>query len=159
PVRAVTAMALGPVGILIGAYHGNTDNVYAALALLAVFALADLRRPFVAGLALAAAMNVKLIPVVLVLPLAACCETIGGAKLLVAGLMVGALPLIAMMLLAGSAFVRNVLSYTAQRDRWGITYAMSLLQAGENASARYLADAIAERFYHVVGRWLVLGST
>ena len=154
PVRAVTAMALSPVAILIGAYHGNTDNVYAALCLLAAFALADLRRPFVAGLSLAAAMNVKLIPVVLVLPLAACCANVGAVGFFGAGLIVGGLPLLVMMFLAGGAFIRNVLSYTAQRDRWGLTYALSLLQESANPATRRVGDAIAERYYHVFGRWI-----
>jgi hypothetical protein len=159
PVRAVTAMALSPVAILIGAYHGNTDNVYAALSLLAAFALADLRRPFVAGLSLAGAMNVKLIPIVLVLPLAACCPSIGGVIVFGAGLAVGAIPLLVMMALAGGAFVRNVLSYTAQRDRWGLTYALSLLQENATPAGRRIGDAIARGYYHVWGRWMVLGAT
>ncbi|HLU37739.1 MAG TPA: glycosyltransferase 87 family protein, partial [Planctomycetota bacterium] len=66
-VRLAAIYALLPAPILVAAYHGNTDCLYAAFALLAALAW-ERRRFALAGLALAAALNVKLIPLVL-LPL------------------------------------------------------------------------------------------
>ncbi len=68
---AIAAMyAWNPCAILISGYHGNTDAAYAMLSLLAVYLLQDCRRPFFGGIALGLAINIKLIPVLLILPLA-----------------------------------------------------------------------------------------
>jgi Gpi18-like mannosyltransferase len=67
---AVAAMyAWNPCAILISGYHGNTDAVYAMLGLLALHLLEDVRRPLLGGLVLGLAINIKLIPVLLIAPL------------------------------------------------------------------------------------------
>lgn len=131
------------VAILIGAYHCNTDNLYAFFCLLAVYLL-DLSHSTVtgdadsmsavgakqvrptyalfAGLALGAAINVKLIPILLVAPLLLSCRTTRIRSRFIYGLVAMAIPYIPLMLWASVGFFRNSLAYRSQVDRWGIPF-------------------------------------
>ena len=62
---AMVLFAWSPTSILLTGYQCNDDPVYAMLCLLAVYLIEDRGRDFWGGLALAAAINVKLIPVLL----------------------------------------------------------------------------------------------
>src|ERR1019366_9339248 len=62
--QASAAYAWLPAAILVSGFHGNTDCLHAAFVLVAVIAF-DRQRYFLAGLLLAAALNVKLIPLLL----------------------------------------------------------------------------------------------
>jgi hypothetical protein len=61
-------VAFSPVLIIISGYHGNTDAVFVMLAMASFFLLVTNRSGLLAGMAFAAAVSVKLVPVVL-LPL------------------------------------------------------------------------------------------
>jgi hypothetical protein len=124
--RAALVFALfccNPVSILITAYHGNTDSLCASLALLSAV-LMDTRRVFWSGLALAAAINVKLIPVLLIAPLLSCVRGRRGAALFLAGLSIGALPFVPYLLEHWPGFYKHVLAYRSGARAWGITYAL-----------------------------------
>jgi hypothetical protein len=105
--------------ILVGAYHCNTDNVGAFLILLSVWLLAERASFLGGGLALAAAINVKLIPVLLVPPLLSLSRDRRDALRFLGGLAVGALPFIPVLIGAGGAFYRNALAYNPMVDQWG----------------------------------------
>lgn len=60
------AVALSPALILIAGFHGNTDPVFVMLTLLALYLLQVRRAPVLAGLAMAAALGVKIVAVVAV---------------------------------------------------------------------------------------------
>jgi hypothetical protein len=70
PLREATlaglSVALSPVLFVISGFHGNTDPVFVTLALVATWLLATRTSATLAGLFIAAAVSVKLIPVVLV---------------------------------------------------------------------------------------------
>ncbi|GAA1352975.1 glycosyltransferase family 39 protein [Streptomyces beijiangensis] len=66
-VAASVMVSASPVLFMVSGYHGNTDPVFVFFTLLAVYLLADLRRPGPAGIAFALALGVKIVPVV-VLP-------------------------------------------------------------------------------------------
>jgi len=117
-VAAMYAWALAP--ILVSGYHTNTDTVYAMLSLLSVYLLEDRRRPGFAGVALAAAINIKLIPVLLVPPLLLSIRDRKEAVRFVAGLACGVLPFVPLLIGIGPEFVRNVLAYSPKPDRWGL---------------------------------------
>jgi hypothetical protein len=112
-----------PVSILITAYHGNTDSLCASLSLLAAV-LMDSRRVFWSGLALAAAINVKLIPVLLIAPLWSCVRDRRGAALFLGGLSLGVLPFVPYLLEHWPGFSKHVLSYRSGAKVWGVTYAL-----------------------------------
>ena len=111
-------IALNPVDVLVTSYHGNTDGLCAFLCVLAVM-LAERQRPFAAGLALAAALNVKLIPVVLVVPLAAVVGRRGLGRY-AGALALGLLPFLWPMLWVPDAFLRNAVFYSSFRANWGL---------------------------------------
>ncbi|MGV3622195.1 MAG: glycosyltransferase 87 family protein [Archangium sp.] len=117
--KVVAAYSLGLCSILVSAFHGNTDCVYAMAVLLAAFLFSG-GRPLAAGLALALAINVKLIPVFAIPAFFAACRDWKTFTRFVAGLAVGVLPFVPMLVLIPSQFAKNVLSYTPNLEHWGV---------------------------------------
>jgi hypothetical protein len=119
---ALYAIALG--NALISSFHGNTDAVYVALSFAAAFVLQETRRAWLAGLLLGLALNVKLIPVVLVLPLAALCGSPRKTLEYGLGLSTAALPYVwAFRCLAPDeqhAFISGIFGYKSYPDVWGV---------------------------------------
>ncbi len=118
---AALAMALNPVAIIISGYHCNTDSVYAALSLLSAYLVSHGRRFFLGGLALGAAINVKLIPLLLIPALLSLCSNWREARRLVYGLAIAALPFLP-LLAAPEALYRNMVAYVPAVGRWGVGY-------------------------------------
>ncbi len=110
-----------PASILITAYHGNTDALCASLMLLAAV-LMDRRWIFRSGLALAASINVKLIPVLLILPLLACVQGRKQAVRFVAGLSLGVVPFLPYLIGHWAGFYTHALAYRSQAGVWGVTF-------------------------------------
>lgn len=149
---AVALYAGSVVAILGSAYHCNTDSIAAALSLLAVV-LWDRGRPLAAGLALGAALDVKLIPAPLVLVLALLARDPRTLGRYLAGLALAALPFVPVVLLAPAAFYRNALAYNSLANPWGL---VAFLEAArETTRFAPLADALFTRF-RAHGRYLVL---
>src|SRR4051812_9506465 len=94
--RSITlplAMAWSPCAILISAHHGSTDSIYAAFALLAAWCAAQ--GSFLgASLALGAAINVKIIPVILIPPMLSLCRDRRSALRFIGGLAIMTAPFI-----------------------------------------------------------------
>jgi hypothetical protein len=119
---AAAAMAWNLDALLVGAYHCNTDNVCAYLTLLAAYLLADRKSPGLAGLALAAAVNVKIVPVLLIPALLAACEDWRGVGRFLLGLAAGVVPFLPLLLTVPAAFARNALFYTPAAGEWGLMF-------------------------------------
>lgn len=68
PAATVSGVLVGvsPVLFLVSGYHGNTDTIFTMLTVLSVWLLADRDRPALAGVAMALALGVKIVPVVAV---------------------------------------------------------------------------------------------
>ena len=148
------AYAWLPAAILVSGFHGNTDCLYAALVLVAVIAF-DRQLYFLAGLLLAGALNVKLIPLVL-LPLVFIGSPNRKAFLrLTAGLAIGAAPLVVPALTAGHAMYRNMVVYSSNADNWGLlailNHCVGIPVLGKLAAAT--GDA-----YLVAGRYVILAA-
>ncbi|MDB5330811.1 MAG: rane protein [Phycisphaerales bacterium] len=157
PRRAAVVAALYawcPVAILVSGYHGNTDAVYAFFCLLCVYLIEDLKRPLLGGLALAAAINIKLIPVLLILPLALTFRRWGDVLRFATGLALGALPFVPVLLLAGPSFSHNALAYKSRVDLWGVNFFI-LQVTGTVTDGAPLPAAVL--FYRDLGRYLLLG--
>jgi hypothetical protein len=112
-------LAVNPLDVLISSYHGNTDLMCTALSVLATMA-AQAERPTWAGLALGAAINVKLIPVVLIGPLLVCLRGHRSRLHMLLGLAVWTFPFGVVLLSAREAFVRNAIRYNSYRAQWGL---------------------------------------
>lgn len=117
-VGVLALFALNPTDVLVTGYHGNTDGLCAFLCALAV-RCADRQRPVACGLALAAALNVKLIPVVLIVPLASLFKGRDLARY-GAALLLGILPFLPPLLWARDAFLKNAILYRSFLANWGI---------------------------------------
>jgi len=152
--KASAVYAWLPAAILISGYHGNTDCLYAALVLVAVIAF-DRQRYFLSGLLLAAALNVKLIPLVL-LPLVLIGVPNRKALLgLTSGLALGVVPFVVPALAAGPAMYRNMVAYNSIPDNWGM---VAILKSCMHIAlpGRFAAAMIGA--YLAAGRYAVLAS-
>jgi hypothetical protein len=116
-------VSLSPALITISGFHGNTDPVFVMLALLSVY-LVVTRHAFGAGLAFAAAVSVKLVPVVIAPVLLVVLARAGWrrvAAFLGGGAVVAAALWGPVLLLAWPEFRDNVLRYSGVSLRqWGV---------------------------------------
>jgi hypothetical protein len=116
------AWAWSPCAILVTGYHCNTDPIFAFFCLLSVYLLQDLRKPFAGGAALAAAINIKLVPVLLIVPLLLTRRSWREAGRFVAGLSLGVLPFVPILLRVWPEFHRNAMAYNSSPARGGVNY-------------------------------------
>lgn len=150
------AWALGP--ILISSYHGNTDSIYAALSLAAVWLLMTVpRRPLAAGLVLGAAINVKLIPVLLIPAFVLHLMSRRELTRFAAGLIVCAIPFVPALywdwfVAEQPAFTRNVLKYTPMPNAWGFAVPLTV---GQDYPPKPGSDDLLLAFKNN-GRFLIL---
>ena len=151
-LRAATVFAWALAPILVSGYHGNNDTIYAALSLLAVYLLQSKQRPFLAGLALGAAINVKLIPVFLIPPLLASLKNRRQVIAFLGALALCALPFVPLLIAIGPEFYRNALAYKPGPNRWGL---MLPLTWNGGHPPTYAADPILMAFSDY-GRFLLL---
>lgn len=116
--RALLWFTLSLNAVLVSGYHGNTDPLVGALVLAACVAV-ERRHSFVGGTLLAAAVNVKLIPLLLA-PLLVARMLPREIWRFAAGLAVGVLPFLPVMWMAGEGFVKNAVAYRSNFDNWGV---------------------------------------
>jgi 4-amino-4-deoxy-L-arabinose transferase-like glycosyltransferase len=108
--RAAAVFSTCLLSIVITGHHGNTDSACAVLALVAAALLADGRRPFVAGLALAATLNVKLIPLVLVPAFGLLLRDARERVTFGAGLALGLTPFLPLVIFVRDEFYNNAIA-------------------------------------------------
>jgi hypothetical protein len=149
-IAAAAAWSL--CGILISAYHCNTDPICAMFCLAAVYCMEERRAFFVGGLMLAAAINVKILPVLLIPPLLLSCRSPREAKLFLAGLAGGAIPFIPVLCCQPLGFIENALAYNSSVNNWGV---MLFLLAGKLAAHDFDSTSAAVEWYHGSGRYLL----
>lgn len=153
PAAAFALFCWNPVSLLVTAYHGNTDSLCAAISLLAA-TLARQKLCLWAGVALAAAINVKLIPAVLVPVLLVSAPSFRELARFIAGLSVGALPFVVVLLTHFEAFSKKVIGWRSYPGEWGITEVVR--QVGLNPRFAS-ASASVNHFYIEHGSRFVLG--
>ncbi|HEV2687495.1 MAG TPA: glycosyltransferase family 87 protein [Bryobacteraceae bacterium] len=139
--------------ILVSGFHCNTDPIYAMLCLAAIYLIEESSAWFWAGLALGAAINIKIIPVLLIVPLVLSMRNWRSLWLFVAGLAPGALPFLPLLYRIGPSFVRNALLYNSWMDHWGINYYLLLGQGDFNLHSATAPIAI---FYYRYARYLIV---
>jgi hypothetical protein len=135
---------------VISGFHGNTDPVFVLCTLLAAYLLVDRDRPLLAGLALALALGIKIVPIVVVPALLVYAWRRGPRTL--AGLVAGGAGLSALIWLPAvsqAAHIRrDVLSYAGSGpSQWGLS------QLGH-----WLGDPAAFGFLAGPGRFLVVAA-
>lgn len=150
-VAAAAAMAFSPIAILISGYHGNDDCGYAMLVLLSASVLMQ-GRFLAGGLALGAAINIKLVPVMLVPAALASCRTARDAWRLLIGLFICVLPFVP-LLLHPQVIQSNMLKYTGWPDRWSVIgFCLELKERPQSAALGQRLEDI----YLPLGRILII---
>jgi hypothetical protein len=147
-VTGAVVVAVSPVLFVISGFHGNTDSVFVCFVLLAVWLLADADRPVLAGLAFAAAVGVKLVPIVLLPALLAAAFRRGrGVRFTAAAGLAVLASWLPAVLREYPAMKANVFGYAGQTGTWGIS-----------ALLRRLGATGAIDAYAGAGRYAVLAA-
>ena len=155
PWMAVVLLAVSPVSVLITSHHGNTDSLCAGLSFLAAVLLYR-QQFFWAGLAMAGALNTKLIPMFLALALLVQCRGRRQWLPYVAGLSIGLIPYLPFLLAAREEIYRNMVAYNSSSDHWGLWGVFDYLSRTPNIGP-FMAKAAL--FYRSAGRWVLLAGT
>ncbi|MAE76421.1 MAG: hypothetical protein CMJ85_06110 [Planctomycetes bacterium] len=159
PRRAAWAFALYSLAassILVAAFHGNTDTICAFLCLLCLYFLEVRKKPLAAGLILAAAINVKIIPVLLVCPAIAGFRNGRDVRAFLFGLAAAAVPFLIGIVGGGSAFLTNVFAYGSSPEPWGVQVLLLPIPALPGLTMddyRWLAAS-----YYAHGKYLLIAA-
>lgn len=139
--------------MLVSAYHGNTDALGAFLCLLASVLVTEYHYHFAGGLALGAAVNVKLIAVLVIPALLA--QPMSWRNLLrfSSGLALTAIPFVPVLMTSGGSFYRNAIAYNSFFKNWGLGFFIS---AGMNRWPLRRLSRLARPIFMAYGRWLIV---
>lgn len=145
PSQRAWQYALCVPAILISSFHGNTDSLCLFFLVLALYLFQAPHRSITAGIALALAINVKLIPILLV-PVMVMHLSKTRERLQFLGVIaLGCAPIILASLLIGRPFISNVLLYRPLTVLWGVNF---FLSHSEHLSAAY----------NRIGSYLIIAS-
>jgi hypothetical protein len=150
--RAFAVYACLPAAILVSGFHGNTDCLCAALVLVAAIAF-EKEKYFLSGILWSAALNVKLLPLVLFPLLLLGAPSRKAFVWFAAGLAIGLTPFVPLVLVAGDAVYRNMLAYNSLPDTWGLTALFA--QAASAQGLRGVFEPLRE-WWLVSGRFAIL---
>lgn len=149
--QVVGLFSLNLVSILISAYHGNTDCLVAMLCLASATAFS--REQWLwAGLALGGAINVKVVPLMLLPMFVVMLPSLRALRLFGAALALCALPFVPVLWQAREEVVRNIFAYNSVPARWGIP----LLIESTQSSLPRLSSWLSEH-YVPNARFVILG--
>lgn len=151
-VAALFALSID--AILVSAFHCNTDSIYVALCLLCVYLIEERGATFWGGFALGAAINIKIIPLLLILPLLLSFRRWRDALKFTLGLALWVLPFVPELAVIRGKFIENVLKYNSSLDRWGINFFTTLGQPAYNPNTPLGHFAWA---YYFNARYLIVG--
>lgn len=141
---ASVLVSLSPALIVISGFHGNTDAVFVMFALLSAHLVAR-ERPLAAGVAIALAISVKLVPIVIV-PVLVAHLLRSGHRNLVRFAVGGAAVFVPLwgpvLILSWSEFRENVLAYRGSLYlfRWGLPQFLSWGHAPDEWSTTFAAS-------------------
>lgn len=155
PIKAakvVTLFSINLVSILVSSYHGNTDCLCAMLCLACAYALSQTSWAW-AGLALGAAINVKLVPLMLIPVFVLTLPSRQALFRFVLPLILGALPFLPVMFSAWPEFRRNALDYNSLPFNWGIPLIWQEAHSTLPSVSTWLKD-----HYVPHARYLILGA-
>lgn len=151
---AAAAFGWSLASIEVAGFHCNTDCAYASLSLLAFYLMHEKRAPALAGLALAAALNVKLLPLLMVPPLLSQCRSVREAWRFSLASALAVVPYLPWVLTIPKDLYRNMVSYNSQQLEWGIYLFLKYARQTSLLSSRL--DFVP--IYVRDGRYLILGA-
>jgi hypothetical protein len=153
-VREFAVYALLPAAILIGSFHGSTDGLYAAIVLVAAIAF-DRKQFLLSGVLWSAALNVKLLPIVLVPMVFISAPDIRAFSRIAVGFAAGMLTFIPPALGAAKAMYRNMLAYNSTPDNWGVLAFLNNAVATPSIAGFFTP---IRQWYLGSGRYAILAS-
>jgi hypothetical protein len=145
--------ALNPLSALLSAYHGNTDVIYATAVLMSLVAL-ERGRWMLSGGFFALALNVKLVPAILVPPLIATIRRRQDLLRWLIGLAPGAIPFLVVASSDARLLLERVVSYSPDPNTWGITLFTYVFHRGSELAGLGSYAGVAR--YVTIGASLVL---
>jgi hypothetical protein len=151
----VAGFGLSLTQIEVAGFHCNTDCAYAGLSLLAFYLMREKRSPGLSGLALAAALNVKIMPLLMVPPLLSQCRSWRDARSFVLASSLAIVPYSPHIFTIPKAMYRNMVAYNSLQLEWGLN--MFLKYAQEHSVLSAHLDRVTTLFV-AQGRWLIVGS-
>jgi hypothetical protein len=155
--RTAAVFSTSLLSIVITGHHGNTDSACAVLALVAAALLDDGRRPFFAGLALAATLNVKLIPLVLVPAFSLLLRDAREMVRFGAGLALGLTPFVPLAIFVRDDFYNNAIAYQPRSHLfWGIHF---LLSSGSDLPGVGSWLRFIDAEYAMGGRYVIMAAS
>lgn len=154
--RIAAMFALSIDAIFVSGYHCNTDSIYVALCLLSLYAIEEKHSDFWGGFALGAAVNVKIIPALLVPVMLLAYRNKKRLGRFVAGLVIWTIPFLVPLVLIGKPFVSHVFAYNSLLDRWGVNFFL-LLGNGPYFAGKTRAEHIAA-WYYFHGKYFIVGA-
>lgn len=160
---APAVVLIAPASIFVSGFHGNTDPTMLMLIALSLWLLVLGNRHALAGVALALAASIKLVPIILVPVILAFLARkpqgswqFGPAARFLAAFTVTFVVAFIPPVLAGSPrYLRNVFGYTPAGGGWGITGILGELSLTPEGALRHGVIEAAD-LYHGLGKWLIL---
>jgi len=154
---ALLWFAASPIAILISGFHGNTDPILMFFVLLAIDLVEGQRPPWLAGVALGVATDIKVLPVLLapaiLLSLPGTRRRLEFCLGVGAAFLVGSVPF---LLLAPELVVARVFGYSSQFGAWGLSLLALILR--ENARLSWVGDLYV-RHGKILSLCLVLSAS
>jgi hypothetical protein len=150
--QAFAVYALCPAAILVSGFHGSTDCLYVALVLVAALAF-DRQRYFLSGLLWSAALDVKILPLMLIPLVFLGIPNLNALLRLGSGFAIGLASFLPPALTAGRAMYRNMLTYNSFPDNWGI---MTLLNSGTASPGPGGMLGPARAWWLFAGRYVIV---
>jgi hypothetical protein len=154
-VTAIACFGWALNAMLISGYHGSTDSLCAFFCLLSAYCGEQLQSDGLAGLALGAAINVKLIPTLLIAPSIAAYRSFGRLARFMVGLGIAAVPFALPLIFCPRAFFEHAMAYNSYRDLWGLP-AVFTNGLGRPPAAQW-AEFISN-FYDLHARTILFGT-
>jgi glycosyl transferase family 87 len=154
-------LALNPVLVPVSGFHGNFDTVFCALMVMSLYFMVERKRPVVGGLLGAAAVGIKLVPIVLVpLIIVSTRKWKDGIRYLSAFLIGSALIWVPALVSQFHGVVKQVFGYRGLFGSWGVEEFATMIGVSHHVLTELrgpLGFATAA-FSAIVGVWLFFRS-
>jgi Dolichyl-phosphate-mannose-protein mannosyltransferase len=140
---AAVMVACSPALIIVSGFHGNTDPVFVMFTFVSFYLLLTNRSALLAGLAFAAAMSVKIVPIV-ALPVLLLVAVRSGrrrvAQFLVGNAVIFVILWVPVLIHRWTPFTHEVLGFKGYSGQWGIVE-IAILSGFSQSAVRTLQDS------------------
>jgi hypothetical protein len=159
PPLMLLFFALCPTSILISGFHGNTDPVMIFFVLLSIYFIERFSSPWLAGLAFGMALNIKIVPIILIPAIFFYLGRKRVSGFFGVALGIGFLGSLPYILLDPILIAHKILGYGSTYNRWGWSLIVSFLFLPRAKLPLISYDsAILHRFLFTYFKYLLLAT-